>query len=153
MTAGTTTSVAVSGCPAGLPTNTWVIAQYNVNTPANFLVLDQALGTLASCVGTTLTLNAASAQNSANGTTLLFVEWHPAGPIANDAAGTHWTLGNYMTLTPVALASLPAGCTPGTFGVINNGVASPVYNAAVGSTTGAATDPVFCNGSNVWTYH
>ena len=58
-----------------------------------------------------------------------------------------------MTLTPVALASLPATCTAGTFAVINNGVASPTYNAAVGSTTGAATDPVFCTNGNVWTYH
>ena len=77
----------------------------------------------------------------------------PFGPVANDTAGTQWTLGNYMTLTPVALASLPATCTAGTFAVINNGVASPVYNAAVGSTTGAATDPVFCTNGNVWKYH
>ena len=78
---------------------------------------------------------------------------YPFAPIANDAAGTHWTLGNYMTLTPVALASLPATCTAGTFAVIADGVASPTYNAAVGSTTGAATDPVFCTAGNVWTYH
>ena len=74
-------------------------------------------------------------------------------PVANDGAGTQWTLGNYMTLKPVALASLPATCAPGTFAVINNGVASPTYNAAVGSTTGAATDPVFCTNGNVWKYH
>jgi hypothetical protein len=77
----------------------------------------------------------------------------PFGPVANDAAGTQWTLGSYITLTPVALASLPATCTAGTFAVINNGVASPTYNAAVGSTTGAAIDPVFCGKGNVWKYH
>jgi hypothetical protein len=79
--------------------------------------------------------------------------WYPAAPIANDSAGTSWTLGNYMTLTPVALASLPRTCRPGTFAVINDGVASPTYHAAVGSTTGSAIDPVFCTNGNVWKYH
>jgi hypothetical protein len=77
----------------------------------------------------------------------------PAGPVANDTAGASWTLGNYMQLKPVAIASLPT-CNAGeagTFAVIDNGVASPTYNANVGTTTGRATAPVFCNGSN-WTY-
>ena len=90
----------------------------------------------------------------ASGDQILSIQWRAAGPVANDTAGTSWTLGNYMTLTPVAFASLPATCTrQAPFAVINNGVASPTYNAAVGSTTGAATDPVFCTNGNVWTYH
>jgi hypothetical protein len=45
-----------------------------------------------------------------------------AAPIANAAAGPRWTLGNYVTLTSVTLASLPATCVAGAFAVINDGV-------------------------------
>ncbi len=53
---------------------------------------------------------------------------------------------------PFAIASLPA-CNAGIAGgraIVNNGVASPTYQGAV-STTGAATQPVFCNGTG-WIY-
>ena len=75
----------------------------------------------------------------------------PAGLIALDQAGT--TYGP----PPVAIASLPT-CSSSNIGFafINNGVASPTYNAAVGSTTGPAIDLVACtyNGSAyAWTYH
>jgi hypothetical protein len=107
---------------------------------------------MASCVGTTLTLQAGSASPLLNGNVLDFAAWRPAAPIANDAAGTSWSLGNYLYLAPVALASLPASCPAGQLAMINNGVASPVYNANVGTTTGSSPSPVFCAG-NVWKYH
>jgi hypothetical protein len=147
VTQGTTTSVAVDGCPSPVPpAGTVIVDTAHPNIP-------QLVGTLSSCTSTTLTFQAAAANNGTSGDQILFLQWKPAGPVANDPAGTSWTLGNYMTLTPVALASLPATCTAGTFAVINNGVASPTYNAAVGVTTGAATDPVFCTNGNIWTYH
>jgi hypothetical protein len=70
------------------------------------------------------------------------------GPIASDPGGTSWALGNYIQLTPVAIASLtPCGAANArTLAVINSGVASSAYNARVGTTTGTATVPVFCNG-------
>ena len=149
VTSGTTTTVPVASCPspalpAGTPIDYWTGG--NLNIPV-------LIGTLASCTAGTLTFQAAAAGNAPVGGYIFFLQWLPAGPVANDPAGTQWTLGNYMTLTPVALASLPTTCTAGTFAVINNGVAAPVYNAAVGSTTGAATDPVFCTNGNVWKYH
>lgn len=89
---------------------------------------------------------------------------NPAAPIAVDAAGTTWAMGNFKQLAPVAIAALPtcaaanaitagtmSAVKAGTYAVVSNGVASPTYNGAV-STTGAATDPVFCNGSG-WVYH
>jgi hypothetical protein len=60
---------------------------------------------------------------------------------------------NFLNLTAVAIASLPA-CATGTAGLyatVNNGVSSPTYMGAV-STTGTTTDPVFCNGTG-WVYH
>jgi hypothetical protein len=151
---GTTTSVAVAACPnPALAAGTPVIDATGTGAVAGLIDLSLPLGTLASCTSTTLTLQAAATNSGASGHTIQFLEWRPAAPIADDTAGKSWTLGNYMTLTPVALASLPATCTAGTFAVINNGVASPTYNAAVGSTTGAATDPVFCTNGNVWKYH
>lgn len=63
-----------------------------------------------------------------------------------------------ITLTPVAISSLPTCTGSGNVGQmawINNGVASPTYNAAV-SSTGSAIEPVACTytGSAYgWTYH
>jgi hypothetical protein len=148
LAAGATT-LTVTACPNPAPPVGTSVAAAS-NTAAS---LDQVLGTFASCSGAALTLQAGSTFASANGTALQFLQWRPAAPIANDAGGTSWTLGNTMTLTPITLASLPATCAPGTFAVINNGVAAPVYNAAVGATTGTATDPVFCTNGNVWKYH
>lgn len=62
------------------------------------------------------------------------------------------TATTFMQTGGVAIASLPAcnaGAT-GEFQYVTNGVASPTYLAAV-STTGTATDPVWCNGS-AWVY-
>ena len=144
---GTTTSVVLDSCPTPVPpVGTPILDYSHPNIPA-------LLGTMASCLSGTLTFQAAASNNGTSGDEIVFLQWRPAGPVANDAAGTSWTLGNYMTLTPVALASLPTTCTAGTFAVVSDGVASPTYNAAVGSTTGAATDPVFCTSGNVWTYH
>jgi hypothetical protein len=150
VTGGTTTSVPVAACPnPALPAGTPIIFDY----PSGVYEEQKHLGDLASCSGATLTLQSAASNTAANGSTIRFMQWFPAAPIANDTGGKSWTLGNYMTLTPVALASLPSTCTAGTFAVINNGVASPTYNATVGSTTGSATDPVFCTNGNVWKYH
>lgn len=75
--------------------------------------------------------------------------WYPAAQIANDAAGTSWPVA-----TPVVISSL-AACSATTvgFGVVINGVAVGTggYGTAV-SATGAATRPVFCDGTS-WTYH
>jgi hypothetical protein len=51
-------------------------------------------------------------------------------------------------------SNLPA-CNTNTRGLrthVLNGVSSPTYMAAVGSTTGSSDDPVYCNGS-VWVYN
>ena len=144
------TAITINACPNPAPP---------AGTPVTILQTgpggsDQILGTVATCVGTALTLQGGGAAvANALSSNIAFLQWRPTGLIANDAGGTRWTLGNYMSLIPVALASLPATCTAGTFAVINNGVASPAYNAAVGSTTGATTNPVFCGTGNVWTYH
>ena len=143
------TAFAVAACPAtALPAGTPIDNTSDI--PPTLA------GTLSACAAGSpniLTLQGAAAFQGAIGETIKFMQWYPGARIANDVAGTSWTLGNYMSLTPVALASLPATCTAGTFAVINNGVASPTYNAAVGVTTGAATNPVFCTNGNVWTYH
>lgn len=62
-----------------------------------------------------------------------------------------------MNTNSVAIGSLPscASGTVGEFASVNNGVTSPTYFGAV-STTGTATDPVYCNynGSTYqWVYH
>ena len=147
---GTTTNVVVNVCPTPTPPVGTPFVDYTSGVGTG---LPKFLGTFASCAASILYFQAAAANDAANGDALGFMQWLAAGPVANDTAGTQWTLGNYMTLKPVALASLPATCSPGTFAAINNGVASPTYNAAVGATTGAATDPVFCTNGNVWTYH
>ncbi len=57
-----------------------------------------------------------------------------------------------FVMGPLTIAALPA-CTVGFTGAratVSNGVATPTYQGAV-STTGAATQPVFCNGSG-WVY-
>ena len=56
-----------------------------------------------------------------------------------------------------AIASLPTcnSSTVGSFVSVNNGVTSPTYFGSV-STTGGATDPVYCyyNGTSYqWVYH
>lgn len=55
------------------------------------------------------------------------------------------TIAGYITVTPVAIASLPTcnSSTAGAHATVNNGVAPPTYWGTV-STTGAATDSVFC---------
>ena len=146
VTSGATTSVPVSSCPSPVPPVGTPILDYSNPT------LPPLIATLASCVSSTLTFQAAATHNAANGDTIVFSQWFPAGVIADDPAGTKWTLGNTLRLIPVAIASLPtcnAGAA-GSFAVVNNG-AAPTYGGAVG-TTGAVTSPVFCTGSG-WTYH
>jgi hypothetical protein len=57
-----------------------------------------------------------------------------------------------VTLPAVAISALPTcnAALAGTWRSVNNGVASPSYRDAV-STTGAATQAVYCDGSG-WTY-
>jgi hypothetical protein len=144
------TTITIDAC-AGWPVGTAVIGE-TAGSVYGVSVTPKGLGTMASCVGTTLTLQAPSLAAVVNGDILDFVSWRPAAPIANDANGTSWSLGNYLYLAPVALASLPAACPAGQLAMISNGVASPVYNANVGTTTGSSPSPVFCAG-NVWKYH
>ena len=68
-------------------------------------------------------------------------------------AGDQNQFAGPVIFKPVAIASLPT-CNAGLAGArmaVNNGVASPTFQAVV-STTGAATQPVFCNGAN-WIYN
>ena len=144
VTPGTTTSVGVSACPTTtLPATYTSISDRSGPFPVQ-------IGLLTSCVGTTLTFLTVN-HAAKSGDTIQFVNAYPAALIANDPAGTKWTLGNTMKLTPVAIASLPT-CGAGaacSFAVVNNG-AAPTYGGAVG-TTGAVTSPVFCTGSG-WIY-
>ena len=149
---GTTTSVAVAACPNPALSAGTVSDRVQIGPDNHGVVLNALLGTLNTCVGTTLTLQAAANISAANGDTIQFLEWHPAAQIANDAAGTSWTLGNYLTLTPVALASLLTPCTPGTMAVINNGPTSPVYYANA-TGTGSSIVPVVCVTGNIWKNH
>jgi hypothetical protein len=143
---GTTTSVPVAACPApALPVSTPIVD----TVPT----LNLVLGTLGGCTANSLTFQGTATASGALGDAIQFLQFRPAAPIASDPAGTTWPLGNFMLLTPVAIASLPSPCAPGTFGSVNNGVVRPAYNAPVGTTTGSATDPVFCGNGNVWTYH
>jgi hypothetical protein len=148
VTAGTTTSVAVAACPSpALPAGTNIAAISNINAPP--ILLDQVLGTLASCVGTTLTLNAASTYNSASGTPIQFLQWRPVAPVANDPAGTSFPVAAVTDISDlVACRATTVG-----FGVVNNGVAvgTAGYGTAV-SAAGSSTRPVFCDGTS-WTYH
>ena len=153
VTSGTTTSVAVAACPSpALPAGAVVSDQTGRTSAISSLHVSQNLGTLASCVGTTLTLQAASLVNGVSGDTIQFLQMRPAAPIANDPAGTSWSLGNNVHLAPVAFASLPSPCAIGTFAVVSDGADSPTYNAAAASE-GGSYDPVFCSNGSVWKYH
>lgn len=147
VTGGVTTSVSVAACPSpSLPAGTPVIDKTGLVTDG-VGVLSRELGTLSTCSGTTLTLQAVAVNDGVSSDTIQFLQWRPAAPVAADTGGIVWPLG-----TPTAIASLPT-CSATTVGyaVVNNGVASPTYNGAV-STTGSSTRPVFCDGSG-WTYH
>ena len=148
VTGGTTTSVTVAACPSpALPAGTPIVAFQNV-TVGSSIRLDQPLGKLSSCTSTTLTFQAAAAVSALNGTTIEFLQWKPAAPIAADTGGIIWPLG-----VPTAIASLPAcGATTIGYAVVNNGTAyaTGTYGSTV-SATGALTRPIFCNGSN-WVY-
>jgi hypothetical protein len=61
-------------------------------------------------------------------------------------AGTAGTGGHTIAGLPTCNSGMA-----GQFDFVTNGVASPTYMGTV-STTGAANDPVFCNGS-AWVYH
>jgi len=143
-----TTSVAVAACPTvALPAGTPIVAFQNFT--ATNVRLDQPLGKLSSCTSTTLTFQAAASVSSLNGTTIQFLQWKPAAPIAADTGGIIWPLG-----VPTAIASLPAcGATTIGYAVVNNGTAyaTGTYGSTV-SATGALTRPIFCNGSN-WVYN
>ena len=146
VTSGTTTSVAVAGCPSpALPAGTPVdrVAQ---SLDQHGIVLDTLLGTLSACTGTTLTFQAAAGHSAANGDTIQFLQWYPAAQIANDPGGTSWPLGK-----PTTIASL-ARCTPETigFGVVRNGATPKADDDEVGKE-GSSVRPVFCNGKK-WTY-
>jgi hypothetical protein len=111
--------------------------------------MNTELGTLNTCTSGTLTLQAASLANAANGDTIQFLQWRPAAKIANDAGGTSWPVAAVVNIVDLA------PCGPGTLGmgVVFNGqtVAAAGYGAAV-STTGSTIRPVFCDATS-WTYH
>ena len=75
-----------------------------------------------------------------------------AGVLAQQSTPTQ-PMGPGLILRPAfAIAGLPTcnSSTAGANAYVTNGVASPTFMGAV-STTGAATDPVFCTGSG-WVY-
>ena len=134
VTGGSTTSIGVALCPspAFAANAAWVVD--TSQTP------NVGLGTVTSCTPAgsagTLTFSSAAINNGVSGETIQFMQALPAAPIAKDPAGTNWALGSFLSLTPVAIASLPA-CpgSSGMFAVVNNG-AAPTYLGVVG-TTGA----------------
>ena len=138
------TTITIDACPS-YPVGTAVIGEHAGSVPG---VSDapKGLGTMASCVGTDLELQAPSLAPVVNGEILDFVAWYPAAPIANDPAGTSWPLGK-----PTAIASL-APCTEKTigFGVVKNGATAKADDDEVGKE-GSSVRPVFCNGKK-WTY-
>ena len=142
------TTITIDACPS-VPVGTAVVGEPGTVPGIGGPV---PIGTMASCVGTTLTLQAGSASPLLNGDVLDFAAWRPAAPIANDANGTSWSLGNYLTLTPVTLP-LPTCNTAGKIASVSNGqdATTAGYNAMVGAT-GATTRLVFCDGIH-WTYH
>jgi hypothetical protein len=148
VTAGVTTSFAVTTCPALPVGGVSVIAQNNFTRPGAFF-LDQALGIVTTCVGTTLTLTAPALVSSGAGANLEFLQWRQAAHTANDTAGTSWPIA---TVTDIADLVICNANTVG-FGVVDNGVSVGTggYGAAV-SATGSTVRPVFCDGTS-WTYH
>lgn len=57
-----------------------------------------------------------------------------------------------VSIIRVLIANLPACAGAGSLHAsVSNGIAAPTYHQAVGSTTGAATQPVFCN-NVAWIY-
>ena len=91
ITSGATTSVPVSPCPNPVPPTGTPVLDYSNPT------LPPLIGTLASCTSSTLTFQTAAVANVANGATIIFAEWLPAGVIADDPAGT--TAGRSATYT------------------------------------------------------
>ena len=148
VTVGVTTSVAVAACPSpSLPAGTPIAVS------AGVFGAQTHLGDLASCTSTTLTLQAAALKSATSGNRLDFLQWYPAALIANDTAGTHWTLGNFVTLSRVSISGLPSSPDPGTFAVVVNGLDAVTagYNVTVAGT-GSTTRIVFYDGIH-WTYH
>ena len=144
LVAGTTTSVGVAACPnPALP----------AGTPIDTADFDERrhVGDLASCVGTTLTLQAAALANSTSGWQVQFMQSRQAAHIANDAAGTSWPVATVATIAN--LAPCTGGANIG-LGIAYDGqtAAAAGYNAPVGSTTGGTIRLVFCDGAS-WTYH
>ena len=150
------TVVHVSSCPPAIrtPTYTWIIAQSNITVPAG-VNLDQGLNYMTSCSSTTLTLAGGSAKAVANGATLQFLQWMPAGHVANDQWGYSYPVG---TMTDIATLIANSPCLADAnigLAVVSNGqtAAAAGYNAAVSSgSTGSTRRLVFCDGTG-WTYH
>ena len=143
-------TITIDGCPAPLPpVGTAIVGESSGSRP-RVSIVPKAIGTMASCVGTTLTLQAPSTGLLDLSTILDFAAWRPAAPIANDVNGLSWSLGNNVHLTPVAFASLPSPCSIGTFAVISDG--TPTYDAPAAGG-GSEYAPVFCSNGSVWKYH
>ena len=78
-------------------------------------------------------------------------KWDYPGYVALNKGGDN--MQGLLGVVPSTIANL-ATCNSilvGKLAYVTNGVASPTYNATV-STTGAANQLVWCNGTN-WTYH
>ena len=143
--AGTTTSVAVSTCPA-VTVGDLITDEVPINGIGYTNVL---LGTFASCATGTLHFQAAASNNGSNGDVISFLEARPAGLIAKDAQGI------VAASAQVFVTQLPT-CTPAIVGsaIVTDGppVSSAGYGAAVTTGSDVHTRPVFCDGTS-WTYH
>ena len=82
VTAGTTTSVAVAACPTVAPPAGLVVIDFTGRTGAvSGINVQQPIGNVATCVGTTLTLQAAALNSVPSGHTIQFLQWGAAGTV------------------------------------------------------------------------
>ena len=141
------TAVSVASCPnPALPAGTVIAVAQDVSYE------QVKLGDLASCSGTTLTLQAPGAAVSAtNGERLFFLRWYPSAPIANDVGGTSYRPSNVTNIASLMPCTSAAAIG---LGVVTDGQTAGAagYNAAIGAGGGGTTRLVFCDGAS-WTYH
>jgi hypothetical protein len=110
VTGGVTTSVSIGGCPAySLPAGTPVMDNSNPAIPL-------LIGTVSTCVSTTLTFQSTATASAASGHQIMFMLWKPVG-IVQDSAPTISSCG---TGSP----SVAAGST-NIFGSFTMGTGSP----------------------------
>jgi hypothetical protein len=148
------TSVTVASCPT-LPAGTPVIDETGVSKNFGQTQLSQPLGTMNTCAGTTLTLQAGAANAGNNGDTIQFLGFRAAGTISNDPYGFNWPVATNTDIATLLTYSPCGGVSSLGLGVVYNGPTAAVagYNAPVSAgQTGGTVRLVFCDATS-WTYH